>query len=69
VQVARAGDEKGTHTVRLIGKEEELTLEHRVLDRGVFAKGALQAAAFLLSSRSPGLYSMDDVFADSGKTI
>lgn len=65
-QVTRAGAIIGTHTVKLISEEEEITLCHRVTDRKVFAKGALQGAVFVLN-RMPGLYTMDDVFEGDDK--
>ncbi len=63
VQVTRAGKLLGTHTVRLIASDEELSLTHRTYDRRVFARGALEAALFL-AAKGPGWYSMEDVFID-----
>lgn len=60
INVTRAGAEKGLHRVTFYSDEEELSIEHRVVDRSVFAKGALLGAAFLLDQQ-PGLYSYDDV--------
>ncbi|ALA23768.1 4-hydroxy-tetrahydrodipicolinate reductase [Piscirickettsia salmonis] len=56
----RAGDTFGEHTVLfgLIGERIELT--HRASSRDCFAKGALQAAAWL-SAQTAGWYSMADV--------
>lgn len=56
----REGEGVGEHTVRFAGSGEELTLTHRALERGVFARGAL-AAALWLSSQSAGRYEMRDV--------
>jgi len=61
VQVTRAGNIVGTHTIRLISGEEELEITHRAYDRRVFARGALEAAAFLVDAK-PGWYSMEDVY-------
>jgi 4-hydroxy-tetrahydrodipicolinate reductase len=61
IQVARAGEEKGTHTLTLFSEGEEITLTHRVMDRTVFAKGSLVAAHFLIQKKAPGLYSYQDV--------
>lgn len=58
----RAGGEKGRHRVSFVGQEEEFVIEHRVFDRGVFARGALLAAHFLIG-KEPGLYSMKDVWS------
>lgn len=62
VQVTRAGEIIGVHTVKLISANEQITIEHRVNSRKVFAEGALAAAAFLARGVSPGLYSMEAVF-------
>ena len=62
VQVTRAGEIIGVHTVKLISANEEITLTHRVNGRNVFAEGALAAAAFLARGIAPGLYGMEEVF-------
>lgn len=58
--VTRGGGIVGDHKVQFIGQEEELALSHRALDRKLFARGALMAAAWLKGARS-GFYSMRDV--------
>jgi 4-hydroxy-tetrahydrodipicolinate reductase len=55
----RAGDVVGEHTVQFCGPGEQLTLTHRALDRGIFARGALTAALWLVA-QPPGRYSMRD---------
>lgn len=63
----RAGDIVGEHTVQFTGTGERIELIHRATDRDVFARGALQAAAWL--SRQPaGRYTMQDLLglADAG---
>jgi 4-hydroxy-tetrahydrodipicolinate reductase len=55
----RAGDLVGEHTVLFSGTGEQLSLSHRAGDRAVFARGALQAALWLVS-QPPGRYSMSD---------
>lgn len=62
--VTRAGSIIGTHEVEFHSDEEEISLTHRVTDRKVFAKGALEAAAFALK-KAPGIYSMHDVFEEN----
>jgi 4-hydroxy-tetrahydrodipicolinate reductase len=57
----RGGDLIGEHTVAFFGPGEELRLTHRASDRGIFARGALRAAAWL-AGRPPGRYSMRDIF-------
>lgn len=63
VLVTRAGGIRGVHTVKLISEDEEIMIGHQVMDRKVFARGALLAAAFLLTQKKPGMYRMSDVFA------
>ena len=60
--VVRGGDIVGEHSVLFAGMGESLTLSHRATDRAIFARGALQAAAWL-EPRSPGRYFMRDLFA------
>lgn len=56
----RAGDVRGEHELLLAGDDEVLSLSHRAEDRGVFAAGALDAAAWLVG-RDAGWYSFDEV--------
>ena len=65
VLVTRAGGIRGTHTVKLVSEDEEIVIEHRVMDRSLFARGALLGAHFLMRKKQPGLYSMKDVFKKS----
>lgn len=58
--IVRGGDLIGEHTVLFAGPGEQVTLGHRATDRGVFARGALDAAVWL-ARHPPGLYSMRDV--------
>lgn len=61
VQVSRIGEVFGVHSVKFVSADEEITIEHRVLNRSVFAKGALLAAQFLLQNREPKIYSFSEV--------
>lgn len=63
--VVRAGSIVGDHTVVFAADEERLELTHRAVDRAVFARGALRAAAWL-AERPPGLYDMRDVLGLAG---
>lgn len=56
----RAGGVIGEHTVLFASADETLTLSHSAIDRSLFAKGAVAAAAWV-RSRQPGLYDMQDV--------
>lgn len=58
--VRREGEYPGRHAVRLAGPAETLEFCHEVLDRRVFADGALRAARWLVG-QPPGLYDMDDL--------
>ena len=60
VMALRGGDIVGEHTVMFITEGERIELTHRAHSRDAFAKGALQAAAWLIS-RPNGLYDMRDV--------
>ncbi|KTG14018.1 4-hydroxy-tetrahydrodipicolinate reductase [Haloferax profundi] len=60
VHARRAGDIAGEHEVLLAGNHESLSLTHRAGSRGVFAAGALDAAAWL-SGRDAGWYDFTEV--------
>lgn len=59
VSSTRAGFIPGTHTVGFDAEAETITLTHTARDRAVFARGALQAAAWLRGRR--GWFTMRDV--------
>jgi 4-hydroxy-tetrahydrodipicolinate reductase len=56
----RGGGVFGDHTLLALSDSEVLKIEHRALNRQVFAQGALKAAKWILDKK-PGLYSMGDV--------
>lgn len=58
VAATRAGSIPGTHTIGFDGPSETVTLTHQVRDRGVFARGALEAARWLVGRR--GWFTMRD---------
>jgi 4-hydroxy-tetrahydrodipicolinate reductase len=60
VLAVRGGDVIGDHTVHFLGQGERLELTHRATNRDLFARGALQAARFVLG-KPPGRYAMVDV--------
>jgi 4-hydroxy-tetrahydrodipicolinate reductase len=60
VHALRGGEVVGEHTVFFFGDSDRLELTHRASDRGIFARGAYQAAHWLVK-QGPGLYSMRDV--------
>ena len=60
--VMRGGGIVGEHSVTFAADDELITLSHSARDRGLFARGAVQAAMWLAApGRQPGLYGMDDV--------
>ena len=58
----RGGTVAGEHDVIFAGSNERLILSHRAESRAIFARGALEAARFLIG-KPAGLYSMRDVIA------
>ena len=56
----RGGGIRGEHHIIFSGQNEILTLKHEVLDRSVFAEGALKAAVWC-TSKSNGLFNMEDL--------
>ena len=60
IQVVRAGEIVGEHTVLFGGPGERLELVHRSQNRDIFASGALRAAKWMMQ-QPWGLYSMEDL--------
>jgi 4-hydroxy-tetrahydrodipicolinate reductase len=56
----RGGGVIGEHSVFISSEEETLTLSHSAHDRGLFARGALAAALWVVG-KPAGLYDMQDV--------
>ncbi len=56
----RAGDIVGEHTVLFAGTGERLEITHRAYSRDNFARGALEAARWLVRQKN-GVYDMRDV--------
>lgn len=54
----RSGEIIGEHSIEFSGFGEQIKISHFVSDRDVFARGALDAAAWLVYQQ-PGLYTMD----------
>lgn len=51
----RTGDVVGEHRLRIVADGEELVIEHRAFDRTVFARGAIDAARWIVGL-PPGLH-------------
>jgi 4-hydroxy-tetrahydrodipicolinate reductase len=62
MQVIRAGDIVGEHTVFFGGIGERLEITHRAQSRDNFARGAIRAALWVMNQPN-GLYDMQDVLA------
>ncbi len=60
IQVIRAGDIVGEHTVLFGGIGERLEITHRAHSRDNFARGAVRAALWVVNQPN-GLYDMQDV--------
>jgi len=60
IHALRGGDVVGDHTVMFAAMGERLELTHKASDRGIFARGSLRAAQWLVG-RKAGLYDMQDV--------
>ncbi len=62
ISSVRGGTIVGEHEVLFAGLDEVIEVKHTVYSRSVFAKGAVQAAAFL-AGKPAGYYDMSDVIA------
>jgi len=56
----RGGGVFGDHRVLALSDDEVISIEHRALNRTIFAKGAVAAAEWIID-KGPGNYSMEDV--------
>ena len=65
MQVIRAGDIVGDHTVIFGGSGERLEIIHRAHSRDNFARGAIRAALWVVNQPN-GLYDMQDVLGLKG---
>ena len=63
VSLIKGGNMQPTHEVLYCGENEILTISHTELSANQFAKGAYDAALWLLT-KSTGLYSMEEYIAD-----
>lgn len=60
IHALRGGDVVGDHTVIFAALGERVELTHKASDRGIFARGALRAAQWVVR-QPPGVYDMQDV--------
>ena len=64
----RKDDIIGEHTIRFVGPEETLEINHSALSRKLFARGAVTAARWI-KGKSAGLYDMSDVLGLSSSPL
>ena len=62
ISAVRGGTIVGDHDVIFAGPDEVVILSHRAYSKGVFGKGAVEAAKFL-AGKPAGMYDMQDVIA------
>ncbi|MDQ1237883.1 MAG: 4-hydroxy-tetrahydrodipicolinate reductase, partial [Thermodesulfobacteriota bacterium] len=67
VMAIRAGDIVGEHTVMFVTGGERLELIHRAHSRDALARGAVQAAIWVVSQPA-GLYDMQDMLGLSDRS-
>ena len=60
ISSVRGGNIVGDHDVIFAGMDEVITFSHVAYSRGVFGKGAVEAAKYL-AGKKPGMYNMSDV--------
>lgn len=60
ISAVRGGTIVGEHDVIFAGSDEVITFSHQAYSKGIFGKGALEAAKFL-AGKPAGLYTMADV--------
>ncbi len=56
----RGGGVIGEHAVMFLAEDETLTLSHSARDRRLFARGAIEAAVWIVG-REPGLYGIKEI--------
>ncbi len=64
ISAVRGGTIVGEHEVIFAGSDEVIEIKHTAYSRGVFGKGAIEAAKFLVG-KEPGLYNMSHVIENS----
>lgn len=62
IQAVRGGNIVGEHEVIFAGTDEVITFKHTAYSKGVFGKGAIEAAKFL-AGKPAGFYDMSDVIS------
>lgn len=60
ISAVRGGSIVGEHEIIFAGKDEVIEIKHTAYSRAIFAKGAVEAAKFLIG-KAPGMYDMREV--------
>ncbi len=68
ISAVRGGTIVGDHEVIFAGADEVIEFKHTAYSRGIFGKGALEAAKFL-AGKPAGRYEMSDVIEFSGRSL
>lgn len=63
ISAVRGGTIVGEHEIIFAGRDEVLEFKHTAYSKGIFAKGAVQAAKFLKGQKA-GMYSMKEVIGE-----
>ena len=66
ISAVRGGNIVGEHEVFFCGLDEVIEIKHTAYSRGLFGKGAVEAAKFL-AGKPAGMYDMRDVIAAKNK--
>ena len=68
IHAIRGGTITGVHEVLFAGEDETIRIEHAASSRKVFAKGAVEAAKFIVNCQ-PGLYDMTALLAFKRRSL
>lgn len=61
ISAVRGGTIVGEHEIIFAGHDEVMEIKHTALSREIFAQGAVEAAKFMASVTTPGLYDMSQL--------
>jgi len=64
VHASRLGHSPGEHSLKWVGRYDQMTITHQAWDRKLFAQGARKGAQWL-STQPKGLYTMENVYGFS----
>jgi 4-hydroxy-tetrahydrodipicolinate reductase len=65
MHAVRGGTIVGEHLVLFAGHDEMIEIKHTALSKRLFAEGALRAARFVVKQQPAGLYTMQQVIANT----